>query len=259
MSLQNSKIWFTVAGIVGILFGIFYALFGLAGFPAYRELIPKEVIIPWSNGLYGSIFIGNNNAPNITIGGGSTVATSITSTTTTIVGALVQNSGSFSLTGNAASSITTSTGALTITSAAASTWSTSTGGLIIDGFSGIDLKVSGQQYINLNPTITLSSGLADVGSVAYPNITFLKEIDHAITIATSTTLNANGGNLTIKAGDGDGTGDGGDLLLIAGVGSPNGNVTIGDGNTPTLAFAANNSAMTSTSDTLDMDATTTMD
>jgi hypothetical protein len=48
----------TTVGLIGILFGIFYAFFGLSGFPAYRELISKEVIAPWSNGLYGSTFIG---------------------------------------------------------------------------------------------------------------------------------------------------------------------------------------------------------
>jgi hypothetical protein len=58
MNQRNSMLWFTVAGIIGILFGIFYSLFGLVGFPAYGELIPKEVITPWSNGLYGSTFIG---------------------------------------------------------------------------------------------------------------------------------------------------------------------------------------------------------
>lgn len=50
--------WISLTGIIGILFGIFYAFFGLAGFPVYRILIPKEVITPWSNGLYGSTFIG---------------------------------------------------------------------------------------------------------------------------------------------------------------------------------------------------------
>jgi hypothetical protein len=56
---QKSLItWISIAGIIGILFGIFYAFFGLVGFPAYRVLIPTEVITPWSNGLYGSIFIG---------------------------------------------------------------------------------------------------------------------------------------------------------------------------------------------------------
>ena len=58
MSQKHSIIWFTLAGIIGVLFGIFYAFFGLAGFPAYHILIPKEVIIPWSNGLYGAVFIG---------------------------------------------------------------------------------------------------------------------------------------------------------------------------------------------------------
>lgn len=58
MSQKNAIIWFTVAGIIGILFGIFYAFFGLVGFPPYARLIPKDVIIPWSNGLYGSTFIG---------------------------------------------------------------------------------------------------------------------------------------------------------------------------------------------------------
>jgi hypothetical protein len=58
MTQKSLVTWISVAGIIGILFGIFYAFFGLAGFPAYRELIPKEVIAPWSNGLYGATFIG---------------------------------------------------------------------------------------------------------------------------------------------------------------------------------------------------------
>jgi hypothetical protein len=52
------KVWITIVGIIGILFGIFYGFFGLSNFPAYHELISKEVIAPWSNGLYGSTFIG---------------------------------------------------------------------------------------------------------------------------------------------------------------------------------------------------------
>lgn len=58
MNQKNSMIWFTIAGIIGITFGIFYTFFGLEGFPAYSLLIPKEIITPWSNGLYGAVFIG---------------------------------------------------------------------------------------------------------------------------------------------------------------------------------------------------------
>src|SRR5581483_4219675 len=58
MNKRISITWFTIAGIIGILFGIFYAFFGLESFPAYNALIPKDVINPWSNGLYGSTFIG---------------------------------------------------------------------------------------------------------------------------------------------------------------------------------------------------------
>lgn len=58
MNKHTSMLWISTAGLVGILFGIFYALFGLGGFPAYAELIPKDVLVPWSNGLYGAVFIG---------------------------------------------------------------------------------------------------------------------------------------------------------------------------------------------------------
>lgn len=58
MSQHTAKMWFTAVGIIGTLFGVFYAFFGLSGFPAYGELIPNDVITPWSNGLYGSTFIG---------------------------------------------------------------------------------------------------------------------------------------------------------------------------------------------------------
>jgi hypothetical protein len=58
MKQKTSITWISIVGIIGILFGIFYAFFGLSGFPAYSALISKDVIIPWSNGLYGSTFIG---------------------------------------------------------------------------------------------------------------------------------------------------------------------------------------------------------
>jgi len=58
MNKEISVTWISVVGIIGVLFGIFYAFFGLSGFPAYNALIPQDVIFPWSNGLYGSTFIG---------------------------------------------------------------------------------------------------------------------------------------------------------------------------------------------------------
>lgn len=58
MSEKSSVTWISTVGVIGILFGIFYAFFGLVGFPAYGALIPQNVITPWSNGLYGSTFIG---------------------------------------------------------------------------------------------------------------------------------------------------------------------------------------------------------
>jgi hypothetical protein len=58
MKQKSLTTWISLAGIIGIAFGIFYAFFGLEGFPPYRELIPNEVFPWWSNGLYGSTFIG---------------------------------------------------------------------------------------------------------------------------------------------------------------------------------------------------------
>lgn len=58
MNKNTSTLWMSVVGVIGIVFGVFYAFFGLAGFPAYGALIPKDVITSWSNGLYGSTFIG---------------------------------------------------------------------------------------------------------------------------------------------------------------------------------------------------------
>ena len=58
MGQKHLILYFSVIGAIGTLFGIFYAFFGLGGFPAYKALIPTEVLVPWSNGLYGSTFIG---------------------------------------------------------------------------------------------------------------------------------------------------------------------------------------------------------
>lgn len=58
MKSKNLVIWICLVGIIGVFFGIFYALFGLNGLPVYQKLVPTEVYTPWSNGLYGAVFIG---------------------------------------------------------------------------------------------------------------------------------------------------------------------------------------------------------
>jgi hypothetical protein len=58
MNKKSYVTWMTTVGIIGIMFGVFYSFFGLSSFPAYKALIPKDVIPNWSNGLYGSTFIG---------------------------------------------------------------------------------------------------------------------------------------------------------------------------------------------------------
>lgn len=58
MNKINFIAWYSIAGAIGIFFGIFYAFFGLKGLPVYNLLVPNNVYTPWSDGLYGSVFIG---------------------------------------------------------------------------------------------------------------------------------------------------------------------------------------------------------
>ena len=51
-------LWITAAGLIGIMFGIFYAIFGLEGLPVYQRFVPSAFFEGWSRGLYGSVFIG---------------------------------------------------------------------------------------------------------------------------------------------------------------------------------------------------------
>lgn len=51
-------LWISFVGIIGVLFGIFYSFFGLNGLPVYQKFVPSYVYTQWSNGLYGSVFIG---------------------------------------------------------------------------------------------------------------------------------------------------------------------------------------------------------
>lgn len=58
MNSKNLIRWVTLIGIIGVLFGIFYAFFGLNGLPVYQKFVPVAAYTPWSNGLYGAVFIG---------------------------------------------------------------------------------------------------------------------------------------------------------------------------------------------------------
>lgn len=58
MSSQNLTKWISLVGIIGVVFGIFYSIFGLKGLPVYQKFVPDTVYTSWSNGLYGSVFIG---------------------------------------------------------------------------------------------------------------------------------------------------------------------------------------------------------
>jgi hypothetical protein len=53
MNQKNLVIWFSILGIIGTLFGIVYAFFGLGILP-----VSKEVLEPWGNGVYGATLIG---------------------------------------------------------------------------------------------------------------------------------------------------------------------------------------------------------
>ena len=53
MRQKHAILWFSAAGVIGALFGIVYAFFGLAILP-----VSKDVLGPWSNGVYGATLIG---------------------------------------------------------------------------------------------------------------------------------------------------------------------------------------------------------
>ena len=58
MKQKHFVLWVTAAGIIGILFGLFYSIFGLHGLPVYQRFVPEASFESWSRGLYGSVFIG---------------------------------------------------------------------------------------------------------------------------------------------------------------------------------------------------------
>lgn len=48
----------SAVGVIAVLFGMFYGLFGLNSLPVYQKFVPSDVYANWANGLYGSMFIG---------------------------------------------------------------------------------------------------------------------------------------------------------------------------------------------------------
>lgn len=58
MKQKHFVLWITIVGLIGIMFGVFYAIFGLEGLPVYQKFVPKASFEEWSRGLYGSVFIG---------------------------------------------------------------------------------------------------------------------------------------------------------------------------------------------------------
>lgn len=58
MKQEHFILWVTIAGIIGIVFGLFYSMFGLEGLPVYQKFVPEASFVGWSRGLYGSVFIG---------------------------------------------------------------------------------------------------------------------------------------------------------------------------------------------------------
>ena len=58
MNRKVAIIWMSAVGLIAVAFGIFYGFFGLDALPVYQKLVPSSVYTQWSNGLYGSVFIG---------------------------------------------------------------------------------------------------------------------------------------------------------------------------------------------------------
>ena len=89
---------------------------------------------------------------------------------------------------------------------------------------GIDRATAGTLTIGSAVATQVNLGAATapvaftgaVGPAGNTDITFVKEQNHALSVVTSTTVNANGGNFSTSAGTADGTGTGGLLTLLSG-------------------------------------------
>jgi uncharacterized membrane protein YfcA len=54
MSKKSLMLWFSLASVVGILWGVVFAFYGLGILP----IVTPEALIPWGNGVYGATLIG---------------------------------------------------------------------------------------------------------------------------------------------------------------------------------------------------------
>jgi hypothetical protein len=54
MSTKMLTLWFSIVSVIGVLWGIVFAFYGLGVLPLFNT----EVLIPWGNGVYGSTLIG---------------------------------------------------------------------------------------------------------------------------------------------------------------------------------------------------------
>ena len=58
MKERTSATWFRIVTSILILFGVFFVLFGFRVFSDLIPLIPREVLLPWTSALYGTIMVG---------------------------------------------------------------------------------------------------------------------------------------------------------------------------------------------------------
>ena len=152
----------------------------------------------------------------------------VTDTTTTVTDALNQSGGSYSLSGNAASTLATTSGGLTITSAAAATWSATTGQLTVDTAAATTTATAGGEVSiqtgngdtsGAGGELALTSGNGGTSGVGGEVL---------VSSGNGGGGNTAGGEIELQGGAGSGTGQGGIMLLQAGAG---GNSSGGNGGT----------------------------
>lgn len=54
MSPKSLILWFSIVSVIGVLWGIVFAFFGLGVLPVFNT----DVLVPWGNGVYGATLIG---------------------------------------------------------------------------------------------------------------------------------------------------------------------------------------------------------